>query len=120
MTSQPDVDRLVRDLDKAAKSAEKQARGITAKTADRAVTTARGAARAKWTGGEGDSASSIRARMSRRETTVGYVFVDGGGAYQETGTGHHPPNPVLGPAVDAELDRWARDLGTIVDVVVDG
>jgi hypothetical protein len=126
-----DLARLAQDLDRAGATAGRQARGIVAKGVDRAAVQAKQQARAVWTksgsyrsGGRepGASAESIRARMDTHVgsrgglTQVGYVFVDGGGAFQESGTGHHPPNPVLGAAVEAQTD-FVADLLANLDVL---
>lgn len=98
---------LARDFARVAQTAERQARGIVAKGVDAGAAKAKSDAKAKWTrSGEasGASAESIRARMSIDDTTTGHIFVDGGGAFQETGTGHHPPNPVLHDAAEVAAE----------------
>jgi hypothetical protein len=114
-----ELEKLAADLGRAGTTASRQARGVTAKYGDRIVSRAQSEARAKWNRSgraTGASATSIRARMSNSEETVGYVMVDGGGVYQETGAGHHPPNPVLGPAAEAELDWWGDKMLELGDL----
>jgi hypothetical protein len=117
-----DLALLARDLDRAAGNVGRQARGIVAKGLDVGAADARAQAQAKWTRsgqGSGDSAKSIRARMSRSvgsrggASQLGYIFVDGGGAYQETGVAHHPPNPVLPSALEVAADLVEARLGEV-------
>jgi hypothetical protein len=117
-----DLARLAGDLDRAGVRVGSQARGIVAKAVDAGAADARSQAEAKWTKsgrGTGDSAGTIRARMSASvgsrggANQVGYIFVDGGGAYQETGTGHHPPNPVLPSALEKAADLVEQRLGDV-------
>jgi HK97 gp10 family phage protein len=117
-----DLARLAQDLDRAGALAGRQARGIVAKGVDRAAADAKARARTVWNRSglaTGASADSIRARMSRTsggDLQAGYLFVEGGGAYQETGTGHHPPNPVIEPAVVQQTD-YVADLLANLDVL---
>jgi hypothetical protein len=111
-----DLQRLAADLDRAGATAGRQLRGITAKAVDAGAANARSQAEAKWTRsgmGTGDSAKSVRARMSTSEEAVGYIFVDGGGAFQETGTGHHPPNPVLPSALEVAAKVLESKMGEV-------
>jgi hypothetical protein len=112
-----DLARLAADLDLAARSVPRQARGITAKAVDAGAADARQQAEAKWTksGREsGDSAKSIRGRMSTDgSNAIGYILVDGGGVFQETGAAHHPPNPVLPSALDKAADLLVDRLGGV-------
>jgi hypothetical protein len=117
-----DLARLAADLDRAGARVGKQARGIVAKAVDAGAADARQQAEAKWTksGREsGDSAESIRARMSKSvgsrggTNQLGYIMVDGGGVFQETGAAHHPPNPVLPSALDKAADLVEQRLGDV-------
>lgn len=122
--AEPTLDDLAGDLRAAARSAGKQARGLTAKALDRAAAQAKTDAQAKWrkTGKRTDPAiDSIRPRMSRTigsrggQQQTGFLMVDSPGGAIERGGGHTPPNPVLGPAVEAQLpwlgDRFTDELG---------
>jgi hypothetical protein len=44
---------------------------------------------------------------------VGYMLVDGGGVFQETGAAHHPPNPVLPSALNKAADLLEQRLGDV-------
>jgi hypothetical protein len=117
-----DLALLARDLDRAGARVGAQARGIVAKAVDAGAADARSQAQAKWnrTGrGTGESARSIRARMSRSvgsrggSNQLGYIMVDGGGVFQETGAAHHPPNPVLPSALEKAADIVEQRLGDV-------
>jgi hypothetical protein len=90
-------------------------RGATAQVLDAAANEAANHARSLWTGGSGESASKISARMSRdRSRLSGYLIGDGrGGFFQEIGTGHHPPQPVLGPAIERASGDAARAIADV-------
>ena len=108
---------LSRAFDAAGPSAGRQVRGASAKALDAAEAEAKRNAVAQWSDyGRGlrGTAGTIRARMSNSEETVGYLFADGpGAAMQETGTGHHPPQPVMRQAVDNNLGRLVDEFGNI-------
>jgi hypothetical protein len=112
-----DLARLAADLDRAGRNVPKQARGITAKAVDAGAADARQQAQAKWDRsgrGTGESEASIRGRMSVDGTAaVGYMLVDGGGVFQETGAAHHPPNPVLPSALNKAADLLEQRLGDV-------
>ena len=117
-----ELDRLADDLDRRARSISRQTRGVMARHLDNAAAAAKAAALARWTRygrGESGSAGTIRARMGRvgsRGGSVqeGFLLADGDGAwFQEHGTAHHPPQPVMGEAVDGETDALADDLADL-------
>jgi hypothetical protein len=103
---------LARDLESAAKTLPRRARGAGAKVADQMAATAQANALAAWTRygtGMQGAAGTIRARMSSDKDRVeGYVIADGEGAFQsEFGTTEHAPAPVIGPVVDQFEKSWA-------------
>jgi hypothetical protein len=112
-----DLALLARDLDRAGRNVPRQARGIVAKAVDAGASDARSQAQAKWNRsgrGTGESAGSIRGRMSRDQSNaVGYMLVDGGGVFQETGAAHHPPNPVLPSALEKAADLLENRLTSV-------
>jgi hypothetical protein len=58
--------------------------------------------------------------MSRDQSNaVGYMLVDGGGVFQETGAAHHPPNPVLPSALEKAADLLENRLDVGVALVSD-
>lgn len=112
------IGQLANDLARAPARTANEARGSAAKALDAAAEEARRNALASWTaygrGMEG-SAGTIRARMSRSEKTVGYLFGDGPGVYMsEYGSGARAPQPVMQEAVRNQVDGWTSELGNIV------
>jgi hypothetical protein len=107
--------RLAADLDKAAASVPRRARGAGARVVDQVAAAAKEAALATWTRygrGEAGAAGTIRGRMSRNPGAVrGYVFAEGGAVFQEGGTANHAPQPVLGPAAEQHAPAWAAAMG---------
>jgi hypothetical protein len=97
----------------------KQVRGIMAKKLDAAAADAQQKALG-WTDygrGMQGSAGTIRARMSRSvgarggTRQLGYLLADGPGIFfKEHGSGLRPPEPVLGPAVEAQQDGFAAEV----------
>jgi HK97 gp10 family phage protein len=108
---------LAADLAKLPGKVQAQARGITAKKLNAAAADAQQRALALWSTygrGMGGSAGTIRAKMSSSKDATGWVLADGAGAFfQELGTGHHPPQPVLGPAIEGQIGPWQSELGEI-------
>lgn len=104
------LDDLARDLGAAASRAlVSVARGKSSVVANAMAKDAKQRARAQWTKGyaTGATANSIRARMSRDRSQVrGFLFMEGGGVYQEIGTSRGS-SPVLGPAARAREGDWA-------------
>ena len=90
-------------------------RGATADVLDKAAGEAASHARALWSGGTGESASKISARMSRDKSRLsGYLIGDGrGGFFQEIGTGRHAPQPVLGPAMERASSDAANAIADV-------
>jgi hypothetical protein len=120
-----DLIRLVADLENAPVALGRQTRGVMAKQLDQVAAAAQAEALATWTTygrGMAGSAGTIRARMSASvgarggRSQIGYVFADGDGAwFQEHGTGHHPPQPVLGHRADTAADQVAEALGDMLE-----
>lgn len=113
-----DFEDFAAELDRLPGKVVKQGRGMTAKKVDAAAADAQQKALATWTSygrGMGGSAGTIRARMSRDGSVVrGYVLADGAGAFfQERGSGHRPPQPVLGPALENQYTGWVAELANI-------
>lgn len=115
-----DLSRLADDLDRQARTAGRQTRGIMARHLDGAAAAAKDEALSSWTKygrGEAGSAGTIRARMSRTvgsrggERQLGYVLADGQGAFQaEHGKHDRAPDPVIHRAVEAATAGFADDL----------
>jgi HK97 gp10 family phage protein len=110
--------RFAAELDKMPAKVVREGRGMTARKVDAAARDAQQKALATWTTygrGMGGSAGTIRARMSANRGMIrGYILADGDGAfYQEHGTGHHPPQPVMRSALEGQVGGWVSELGKI-------
>lgn len=110
-----DLEALAADLDRAARTITKRARGAGAKAVDAVMTTAQQNALGSWTKlgrGMAGSAGTIRGRMSAdRSTVAGYVMAEGPGVHQsEYGTASRPPVAVMGPALDQHAAFWASKI----------
>ncbi|NED96448.1 hypothetical protein G1H11_14150 [Phytoactinopolyspora alkaliphila] len=109
-----EFDQLSNDLSRAAATLPLRARGAGAKAIDQIASNAQQAALGSWTRygrGMRGAAGTIRGRMSRdRSRVAGYVMGDDAALLQEYGTSHHPPQPVIGPAVDAGAGSWAEQI----------
>lgn len=93
-----------RELNRQGHEVVRKGRGAIAPVLDAAANSAEQRALVLWTKyGTGESAGKIGARMSSdRSKLQGYLIGSGlGGFFQEVGTGHHPPQPVLGPEMEA-------------------
>lgn len=103
------------ELEQLGGQAVNRGRGAVADVLDAAAGQATGRAQALWTSGSGDSAKRISARMSRDKGRLsGYLISDGeGGFFQEVGTGHHPPQPVLGPAMEQASGAAAKAIADV-------
>jgi hypothetical protein len=108
-----ELQRLAVDLGKASATIVRRARGAGAKAVDAMASEAQASALSQWTTygrGMSGAAGTIRGRMSRNRAEVkGYVMGDDAAAYQEFGTVNHPPQAVLGPALDG--GAWADKIG---------
>lgn len=99
---------VARELTRQGDEVVRKGRGAVAPVLDGAAKRAETRALALWTTyGTGRSASKLGARMSADKSKLqGYLIGSGlGGFFQEVGTGHHPPQPVLGPAMEASQDK---------------
>jgi hypothetical protein len=104
---------VARELTRQGAEVVRKGRGAVAPVLDGAARQAEQRALALWTTyGTGESASKLGARMSSdRSKLQGYLIGSGlGGFFQEVGTGHHPPQPVLGPAIEQSQDKFAKAL----------
>jgi hypothetical protein len=115
-----DLLRFATELDQLPSKVVRQGRGATARGLDAAANQAQQRALAQWsTYGRGmsGSAGTIRARMSAdRSQLAGWLLADGEGAFfQEHGAGHHPPQPVLGPAGEQAMGSFASEIGKVVE-----
>lgn len=93
-----------RDLSRQGTEVVRKGRGAVSPVLDAAAQRASQRAEVLWnTYGTGDSAGKISARMSSdRSQLQGFLIGSGlGGFFQEVGTGHHPPQPVLGPEMES-------------------
>ena len=108
-------DSVARELEQLGGQTVHRGRGATADVLDAAANEAANHARALWSGGTGESASRISARMSRDKSRLsGYLIGDGrGGFFQEIGTGHHPPQPVLGPGIERASAAAAKAIAEV-------
>lgn len=106
---------VARDLTRQGTEVVRKGRGAVAPVLDGAARQAEQRARVLWTKyGTGESAGKLGARMSaNRSQLQGYLIGSGlGGFFQEVGTGHHPPQPVLGPAME-------QAQGKLTDAILD-
>lgn len=104
---------VARELTNLGTDAVRKGRGAVSPVLDGAARQAEQRALALWTKyGTGESAGKLGARMaSDRSKLQGYLIGSGlGGFFQEVGTGHHPPQPVLGPALEAAQDDLTRAI----------
>jgi hypothetical protein len=117
-----DLLRFAAALDLVPTKVIRQGRGATARVLDGAASQAQQRALATWTTygrGMAGSAGTIRARMTAdRSQLAGWLLADGEGAFfQERGAGHHPPQPVLGPAAEQAGGKFADQIGKVIEQV---
>ena len=108
-------DSVARELEQLGGQTVHRGRGATAEVLDKAAAEARNHATMQWRTGTGASAKALTARMSRDKSRLaGYLIGDGrGGFFQEVGTGHHPPKPVLGPTMERYSAAAAKAIAEV-------
>lgn len=111
-----EFDLLAAEMIAVSTQAKRKVRGALGRGADDIRDTAQGLGRSKgWSSETVDGIYSRMARGTAGDPTA-YVFGTGPMAYQETGTVRHPPNPVLGPALDQHADGIVE---AVADAIAD-
>jgi hypothetical protein len=100
------ADEFSNELRDLSRNASRDADQATEKTLEEIASTARRLGTERWHKRPQISVGTIETNASSK-----YVELTGvGGFFQEIGTSHHPPKPVMGPAVDAHMPGYYRRL----------